>query len=183
MKYHNTLIALGTILLIGFSLPASAAPGEEAAQQAAEAEERQAQIEAEYREAMSVAEERQTAAESAIEKTRALAQRAAEESQRASADREAELAAMYEELNRARKELQETSREVARVSREVARARAGSRTYVYQATERPVIGVVLGDADETGARRKRQIHRAFQRRIVFELGDIALGQHRFADHR
>ncbi len=157
MKHHNTLIALGTILLIGFTLPASAAPSEEAAQQAAEAEERQAQIEAEYREAMSVAEERQRAAEAAIEETRALAQRAAEEkqraseaSQKASADREAELAGMYEELNRARRELQETSREVARVSREVARARAGSRTFVYQTTERPVIGVVLGDADEAG---------------------------------
>jgi hypothetical protein len=157
MKYHNTLIAFGTILLIAFSLPVSAGPGEETAQPAAAADDRQAQMEAEYRATMAEAKESQQAAEAALERTRENAQRAAEraqradeESQRASAEREAELAAMYEELNRARRELQETSREVARVSREVAQARAGSRTYVYQATQRPVIGVVLGDADETG---------------------------------
>lgn len=157
MKYHNTLIALGVALLIGFSAPVAAGPGEEAAQLAAQADERQAQMEAEYREALSLAAERQRAAEAAIERTREQQQRAAErarvgseEGRRERSEREAEMARMHEELNRARRELQETTREIARVSREVARARTGSRTYVYATTQQPVIGVVLDDADETG---------------------------------
>jgi len=160
MKYHNTLIALSTALLIGFSSPATADPGEEAAQQAAEAEERQAQTEAEFREAVSSAKERQQAAEATIERTRERAQRANEraqrmdeETQKERAEREAELAEMQEELNRARRELQETSREVARVSREVARARARDHTgmgFVYMTTQKPVIGVILGDSSKAG---------------------------------
>lgn len=159
MKHQKTLLALGTTLLIGFSLPVAASPGDEAAQKAAEANERQTRIETEYREALSVAEERQRAADAVIDRTRELAQQAAERAQRAKeesekvrAAREAELAKMYDELNRTRKELQETTREVARVSREVARARSGSTTYVYRTTQRPVIGVVLGDDDENGIR-------------------------------
>lgn len=157
MKYQHTLIALGSILLLGFSLPVSAGPGEEAAIQAAEAEQRQAEMRIEAREALAAAEAQQGAAQAAIERSREQAQRAAEQAQRLSeegqkerAAREAELAKMYEELNRTRMELQETTREVARVSREVARARSGGKTFIYQSTQRPVIGVVLGDADENG---------------------------------
>ncbi|MCW8925701.1 MAG: PDZ domain-containing protein [Xanthomonadales bacterium] len=180
MKYQRTLSALGAVLLAGFSLPASAGPGEEEVQQAAEAarqaakaeqqateagqlaaeaQQRQAAVEAEAREAMAAAEEHQRSAQAAIERTRERAQRVAEqaerlneEGQKARSEREAELAEMYEELRRTHRELQETTREVARVSREVARARSGSMTYIYQTTQRPVIGVVLGDADENGIR-------------------------------
>jgi len=68
------------------------------------------------------------------------------------AAREAEMAKMHEELTHARRQLQETSREIALVNRELARARADRHTasYVIRTSERPVIGVILGDANETG---------------------------------
>ena len=86
MRYHNTLIALSTALMVGFSFPVTAGPGEEAAQMAAEAEERQVQTEAEYLEAMTLAEERQQAAEATIERTRERAQLASERAQRVEAE-------------------------------------------------------------------------------------------------
>ncbi len=186
MKYHHTLIALSTALLIGFSVSVSAGPGEEAAQQAAETEERQARLEAEYREALAETEERRQAAEATVERTRERsqqvaerAQRVTEENQKQSAEREARLAEMYEELNHARRELQETSREVARVSREVARARAGSRTFVYQTTQQPVIGAILGDSDETGIKVIGVSPDGPAERAGIEKGDIlvSIGGH------
>jgi len=61
---------------------------------------------------------------------------------------------MHDELNLARRQLRETSREIARVNREVARARAIGETssVVFTTSERPVIGVILGDADDVGVR-------------------------------
>ena len=59
---------------------------------------------------------------------------------------------MLEELDQARRQLRETSREIARVNREVARVRADSDAsrYVFNTSNRPVIGVVLGDASDIG---------------------------------
>ncbi len=159
MKYHHTLTALGLALMIGLAPAAYAGHDEEATPQAKETE-REAQLDAEYREALALTEERQQAAEAALARTKERRQRVAEieqeadqESQRARATREAELSEMHEELNRARRELQEVSREVARVDREIARERSFGRTgntFVYQASQRPVIGVILGNNSETG---------------------------------
>lgn len=159
MNKHHTLIAFCTTLLIGWAQLTHAGPGEEAALQA-EAAERQAQLESEYREAIAETEQSQEAAQAAVaraleRKQRAAerAQEASEETQRAQAARDAELADMHEELNRVRRKLQETSREVARVSREVARARSHGKTgsrFVYMTTQKPVIGVILGDSSEAG---------------------------------
>ena len=158
MKYHNSLIALATVLLMGFGSATMAAPDEEATEQAAEAE-LQAQLEAEYRNALAEAEHDRHEAEATMEKAREQLHRvserqaeSSEEQARARAAQEAQMAEMHEELNRARKQLQLTSREIARVNREVARVRADEREYsfVYRTSERPVIGIVLGDNNGEG---------------------------------
>jgi C-terminal processing protease CtpA/Prc len=160
MKYRNTLIVLGTALLLGLSITAIAATEEEAAIQAEE-KELQAQLQAEYEKAMSVAKRERQAAEDSIVKARAQLHQVSEqqkvkskESTKARAAQQAEMTKMHEELNHARRQLRETSREIARVNREVSRARSARHTtsFVYSTSDRPVIGVILGDADDVGVR-------------------------------
>lgn len=166
MNYQTTLIALATSLLLGSSPMALAAADEKAAEQAAElaaeqaAEDAlQAKLSREYEKALAEAELQQREAEVAMAQAReqlekAAEQRAKSEQERASAReaQAAEMAEMHEQLNRARRELRETSREIARVNREVARARAEGEAshFVYRTSERPIIGVVLGDASDMG---------------------------------
>lgn len=158
MKYRNTLIVLAAALLLGTGAIANASPDDEAASKTEEAE-LQARLEAEYEKAMSAAEREQLGAEVAIEKARQqleIARRqeelSASESTGAKAAREAEMEKMHEELNHARRQLQETSREIARVNRELARARSDHHSAIYtvRTSERPVIGVILGDSDDMG---------------------------------
>lgn len=162
MKFRNTLMILTTTLLFGNGNIANAAPGNEVINKADE-EQLQARLEAEYKKAMTAAEQQQSAAEASMEKARVqleqtsaqreLANKQSDEIQSA---REAELAKMNEELNNARRQLQETSREIARVNREIARARShadrNSTRIVYRASEKPVIGVILGDVDDGGVK-------------------------------
>jgi len=77
---------------------------------------------------------------------------ASEESTRSRAAQAAEMEKMHQELNRARRQLRETSREIARVNQEVSRARAGhhSTGQNIRTSERPIIGIVLGEADDGG---------------------------------
>jgi C-terminal processing protease CtpA/Prc len=158
MKYQTTLRMLAAALLLGTGTMANAAPDNEATSRT-EDEQLRARLEAEYEKAMSAAEQQQLTAEASMNKAREQLELAAE--QRASAERqsaeaqsaqEAEMAKMYEELNNARRQLQETSREIARVNREVARARVDrhASSLVVRTSERPVIGVILGDADDKG---------------------------------
>ena len=158
MKYRDPLIVLFAALLFGLSTPSPAATADQEAAQAAEAK-AQAQLEADYRKALAEVEKERLKAEASMEKARKQMQLAAEvraksseESEKARAAHSAEMARMHEELNLARRQLRETSREIARVDREVARARAGSGTnsFVYRTTARPVIGVVLGNANDEG---------------------------------
>lgn len=160
MKYQTTLIMLVALLLLGAGTMAKAAPGNETNGQS-EDEQLRAQLEAEYEKAISAAELQQITAEASMRKAREQLELAAE--QKASAERpsaearsarEAEMAKMHEELNKARRQLQETSREIARVNREVARARADRHhaNIVIRSSERPVIGVILGDADSKGVK-------------------------------
>ena len=163
MKYINTLVALTLALLLGSSSAVAATSDEEAARQAEE-KELQAQLEAEYRKAMSEAEKERMEAERSIamareqlerisEEQREVAREQARESAESRAAQQAEMEKMHEELNRARRQLQETQREIARVNRDVARARARERhatSFTYTVADRPVIGVILGDADDVG---------------------------------
>jgi len=160
MKFRNTLMILAAVLWFGTGSIANAAPGNEVKNQTEE-EQLQARLEAEYKNAMTAAEQQRLAAETSMEKAReqleqASSQRALANKQNAEAlsAREAEMAKMNEELNNARRQLQETSREIARVNREIARARTdrNSTSFVYRTSEKPVIGVILGDVDDGGVK-------------------------------
>ena len=137
---------------------ASASPDNEAATKAEEAE-LQAKLQVEYEKALSAAEQQRLAAETAVEKAREQMQLASErkklsvmQSEEERAHYEAKMSKMHEELNHTHRQLQQTTREIARVNREVARARAGSHStsYVFRTSERPVIGVILGDSGDKG---------------------------------
>ena len=164
MKYRNTLIPIGFSLLFGLGNTAFAAPDEESERMAEKAKlKEQAQLAANYEKAMSAAESERHAAETAMKKAQEQMHKQAEQREmsvrtsekqaaQARAVQEAELEKMHKELEHARRQLRESSREVARVNREVARARANdSRSrYTFRTSSRPVIGVILGDADDVG---------------------------------
>lgn len=158
MKHRKTLVAFATVLLLGIANYVLASDEIEPAELAEEAE-LQAQLEVEYEKAMSTAKQQRLAAEASMEKAQeqlmlATEQRtlSAKQSVEARTAREAEMAKMHEELTHARRQLQETSREMALVNRELARASANRHTtsYVIRTSERPLIGVILGDANEKG---------------------------------
>ena len=159
MKYRNTLVVLAATLLLGSAGLASASSNDESANKAKEAK-LQARLETEYENAMTEAERQRLAAEASVEKAREQLQRASEQkelsamqSDEARARYEAEMSKMHEELNHTHRQLQETTREIARVNREVARAQAtrhSTNHFVIRTSERPVIGVILGDADASG---------------------------------
>jgi hypothetical protein len=158
MKYRNTLMIAATALLLCLGAITSVSADEETVIKAEEAE-LQTQLEAEYEKAMSAAEKQRLAAEASVEKAREQLRLAAEqaslsdeESAEARARYELEMTRMHEELDHTRRQLQETSREIARVNREVARARADhhSADHVVRRSARPVIGVILGNADSQG---------------------------------
>ena len=158
MKYRNTLMVFAAALIFGSATMASASPDNEAATKAEEAE-LQAKLKLEYEKALSAAEQQRLAAETAVEKAREQMQLASErkklsamQSEEERAHYEAKMSKMHEELNHTHRQLQQTTREIARVNREVARARAGSHStsYVFRTSERPVIGVILGDSGDKG---------------------------------
>lgn len=164
MKYRKTRIVITTLLLLGSVSITNAATEVEKAQRAEEAQRAeqaklQATLEAEYERAMTEAERQKLAAEASVKEAREQLQLAAEQkklsamkSKEARARYEAEMSEMHEELNRTHRQLQQTTREIARVNREVARARADrhSTNYVFRTSERPVIGVILGDSNDKG---------------------------------
>ena len=158
MKYRNTLMVFAAALIFGSATIASASPDDEAATKAEEAE-LQAKLRVEYEKALSAAEQQRLAAQTAVEKAREQLHLATEQkelsamqSEEARARYETEMSDMHEELNHTHRQLQQTTREIARVNREVARARAGSHStsYVFRTSERPVIGVILGDSGDKG---------------------------------
>ncbi len=160
MKSRNTPATIALALSLGALVTANAWSSDDAGKNTGEQQE-QARLEAEYANAMSAAEQQQRAAESSLQRARDQLERAAEQralsekqSVEALSAREAEMTKMHEELLNARRQLQETSREIARVNREVARARADgdSTRFVYRASERPVIGVILGDVEDGGVK-------------------------------
>ena len=161
MNYRNTLMIAFSALLLSLGAVTSASASSEFEEATVRAEEAklQALLEAEYQEAMSQAEKQRLAAEASVEKAREQLQLAAEQdklSNKASAEarakHELEMTRMHEELNHTRRQLQETAREIARVNREVARARAERHAadHVVRSSARPVIGIILGDADDQG---------------------------------
>jgi C-terminal processing protease CtpA/Prc len=158
MKYRNTLMVIAVALLFSSTTMAGESPDNEAATKAEEAA-LQAKLKAEYEKALFAAEQQRLAAETAVEKAREQLHLATEQkklsamqSDEARALYEAEMSKMHEELNHTHRQLQQTTREIARVNREVARARAGghSASYVFRTSERPVIGVILGDSSDKG---------------------------------
>lgn len=159
MKYPNILVVLAASLLLGTAGLAGASTDDDSASLAEEAE-LQARLEAEYEKAMSAAEKQRLAAEASVEKAREQLQLVAKQkelstaqSEEARARYEAEMSKMHEELNQTHRQLQETTREIARVNREIARTRATRHAtdhIVLRTSERPVIGVILGDADTRG---------------------------------
>lgn len=160
MNFRNSLMTLAAALLLGLGTSAIAATDDASASKA-EAAELAAQLEADYKEALSAAETDREAAEISMAKAREQLQlaaeqrgKAAEESTRAHAARQAEMEKMHEELSHVRSQLRETSREIARVNREVARARVDTAltSFVFSTSDRPVIGVILGDANDVGIR-------------------------------
>lgn len=157
MKYHQPFAVLAAVLLLGSGTIATAATDETSATAAEEAE-LKAVLEAEYQNALAEAKNDRQSAEAAMEKAREQLQQAseqhAEKSTEARAAFAADMAKMNEELNQERRRLRETSRELAMVNREVARARAGSETsgFIYRTSDRPLIGVILGDGDDVGVK-------------------------------
>ncbi len=164
MKYRNPLMLLTTVLLLGFGSVTNATTDDEAASKVDQAA-LQAQLEADYKKALSTSKKHQLAAETSIEKARTHLRlmtkerrQAIEESHKedavARAVHEAKRAEMNTELNHARRQLRETSREIARVNRQVAQARAGSARsgFVFSTSDRPVIGVILGQSDDVGVK-------------------------------
>ncbi len=165
MKYSNNLISLAIALLFGMTTTVMAASDEEAVLQAEE-KELQAQLEVEYKKALSEAERKRHAAEVSIKKAREqlhhvskqqgeIAKEQAKEDAQAHAAQQAKMAQMHEELSHARRQLQQTQREIARVNREVSRARSEEHhltRLTYTTIDRPVIGVILGDADDVGVK-------------------------------
>jgi C-terminal processing protease CtpA/Prc len=162
MNYRTPLMVLGATLSLLFGKMAYADPETEAPRAAQEAE-RQAQLEAEYESAVKHAEAERQAAEASMARAREQLrstsrqrEKAEAQSAAARAAQEAEMEKMHEELAHTRRQLAETSREVSRVNREVARARASSRThsanFVFRTSDRPIIGVILGDANDVGVK-------------------------------
>jgi len=160
MKYRESMMVIAAALLLGLGTTATAATDDEAARQAEEAE-LQAKLEAEYEKALVDVEKDRQTAEASIKKAREQLQLVSEQRQQASeaktrarAAKHAEMEKMHEELSHARMQLRETSREVARVNREVVRARASSNatSYVFRTPDQPVLGVILGNADDVGVK-------------------------------
>ena len=160
MNYRNILMVFVAALLLAAGTMTSASADDEPANTAEEAK-LQAQLEAEYEKAMLAAEKERLVAEASIEKAREKLQLAAEQKRDAveqssleRAAQQAEMEKMHEELNHARRQLQQTSREISRVNREVSRARSNRHAsgYAYSISDRPVIGVILGDADDVGVK-------------------------------
>jgi len=158
MKYSNILALVSTVFLLSSVNFASAAAEDEAKAKAAE-QQQQERLEAEFQKAMSEAEKQRQKAEASLQNARKQLEQvarqrelSAKENAEARAAREAEMAKMNEDLDRARRELQETSRELARVNREVARARSEQHAtnFIIRTSEKPVIGVILGGADNGG---------------------------------
>jgi C-terminal processing protease CtpA/Prc len=158
MKYSNTLIGLGASLILGLANPVNAATDKAAVTQAEE-KASQEQLRLEHEEALVEAERQRKAAETSMVKAREKLQLVSEqqrqnakETAEARAAQQAEMAKMREELELARRQLRETSREIARVNREVARAQAESRPtrFVVRTSDRPVIGVILGETTDVG---------------------------------
>jgi hypothetical protein len=158
MKYSNFLATASAAFLLGAASIACAATENDAKTRAAELQQ-QERLEAEFRNAMSEAEKQQQKAEASLQNARVQLDQAArqretaeKENAEARAAREAAMAKMNEDLDRARLELQETSRELARVNREVARARSEhhATNFIFRTSEKPVIGVILGGADDGG---------------------------------
>jgi len=153
MKYRNQILVFVSAMLLGICNFAVAADDE-----AADAKQ-QAKLEAEYRQALEKVETQRQAADAAMQKAQEQLRIAAEQKNAAikqsyaeQAAQKAELAAMAEELNRARQQLSETSREIAHVNREIARERSGSQStsFLFSTSDRPVIGVILGDDTDIG---------------------------------
>ena len=195
MKYSNILIVLGTTLLLCQGTPAIAATADEAAR-LAEEKALQAQLQAEHENALSAAKQERHAAEASMEKARKkmqlaseqhreIAQKSAKESAEARSVQQAEMAKMHDELNHARRQLRETSREIARVNREVSRVRAQSESarLVVRTSNRPVIGVILGDSSDVGVKVLGVSPDGPSERAGMEQGDviIAVGGQVLAD--
>lgn len=160
MKYHKSPMMLAAVLLLGLGTMATAATEDEAAVKAQQAK-LQAQLETEYKKALADVEKDRHAAEVSMEKAhrqlKLLAEQRAKASKadaKARAAQRAEMDKMHAELNHARRQLRETSREIARVNREVALARTDGKSsrFVFATSGRPVIGVILGDADDIGVK-------------------------------
>ena len=160
MKYRKPSMLLAAVLLLGLGTTATAATEDEAAMKAEEVR-LQAKLEAEYKKALADVEKDRHAAEISMEKAHVQLKLVAEQREKASkantkarTAQRAEMDKMHEELSHARRQLRETSREIARVNREVARARATgeSSSFVFATPSRPVIGVILGDADDVGVK-------------------------------
>lgn len=158
MRYHNPLIVLSSTLLLGFCTLSHAASETDSASMAAD-EKRQAELQIEYQHALADAKKQRLEAEVAMEKARQQLQLATEQKSQQTAEiaaaqavRKAEMAKMHDELGRQRRQLREVSREIARVNREVARARMSgeSASFVFNISDRPVIGLILGEADDVG---------------------------------
>lgn len=158
MKYRNILAIASTAFLLCAGNLANAA-AEDGAKSSVAEQRQQERLEADYRKAMAEAERQQQKAEASLQNAREQLELVArqremseKETAKVRAAREAEMAKMNEDLDRARRELQETSRELARVNREVARARSErhATNFIIRTSEKPVIGVILGGADDGG---------------------------------
>ena len=163
MKQYLLIFSIGLACVLAFgpvaqATEAPAADKARAQSDKAQAQSDKAQLEAEYQRALTEAKSSRAEAQATAEKAREQMHLAAEHQndlehrKELSKAERAELAEMRKELSRVHSQLRASSREISRVNRDLTRVKMANvaPNFVFSATDRPVLGVILGDSNDIG---------------------------------